>query len=273
MNLKIIPPAVRTDAAQIFSFQSHSVRVLGTPDKPWFVAKDVCDVLEIENHRDTLAKALEDDEKGVDTIYTLGGQQKMLTVNESGLYSLIFRSRKPEARQFRRWVTNEVLPAIRKTGGFRSSRPVPASPSAGNDPLLLVAGTIEVFMSDKAQWIGTATDLWQGTYDSVLDSEKAFWPSNPVWLGRRLRQAQTILASYGVGFHFLRSGASGRMMVLTRIKPVPRTLPSPAASAKLLPAKSDNNASLSQIIVEQALEIQHLKSLLSKQSLTGCSLK
>lgn len=108
---------------QCFLFDAQGVRVVGTVEAPRFVAKDVCAVLEIENHRDTLAKCLEDDEKGVETIYTLGGPQEMSVVNESGLYALIFRSRKPQARLFRRWVTSEVLPAIRKTGSYTVMAP------------------------------------------------------------------------------------------------------------------------------------------------------
>lgn len=103
----------------------HLVRVvMDEAGEPWFVAKDVCDVLELTNSRKALAD-LEEDEKGVTTGYTPGGNQSFATVNESGLYSLIFRSRKPEAKRFRKWVTSEVLPAIRKTGGYGAASPVP----------------------------------------------------------------------------------------------------------------------------------------------------
>ena len=85
---------------------------------PWFVAADVCKVLDIQNSRDVVAKQLDDDEKGVATIYTLGGAQKMNVVSEPGLYRLIFMSRKPEAKKFKRWVFHEVLPSIRKYGYY-----------------------------------------------------------------------------------------------------------------------------------------------------------
>jgi prophage antirepressor-like protein len=104
---------------QVFDFEGfRRVRVIIRDGAPWFVAKDVCDILEIENSRDTLAKMLDEDEKGVDKIYTPGGEQEMNIVNESGLYNLIFRSNKPVARAFRKWVTSEVLPSIRKTGRY-----------------------------------------------------------------------------------------------------------------------------------------------------------
>ena len=104
-----------------FVFDEALVRVSqdGNGD-PWFVAKDVCRVLEIENHRDAVSR-LDDDERGVGITDTPSGRQEMLTVSESGLYALVFRSRKPEARRFRKWVTSEVLPALRRAGRFAMS--------------------------------------------------------------------------------------------------------------------------------------------------------
>jgi prophage antirepressor-like protein len=91
--------------------------------------------LGIANARDALAKSLDDDEKGVENIYTPGGPQKMSVINESGLYTLILRSNKPAARPFRKWVTAEVLPAIRKTGFYRQPGADPDKP----ETLLIVA--------------------------------------------------------------------------------------------------------------------------------------
>lgn len=84
---------------------------------PWFAAKDICDVLGLGNNRQAIAR-LDDDEKGVITSDTPGGKQNLQFVSESGLYNLIFQSRKPEARKFSKWVTSEVLPQIRKTGSY-----------------------------------------------------------------------------------------------------------------------------------------------------------
>lgn len=98
--------------------QAHTVRmVIDDSGAPWWIAVDVCGVLGLSNSRKALS-ALDEDEKGVTSGYTLGGNQHMATVNESGLYSLIFKSRKPEAKAFRRWVTCEVLPQIRRTGQY-----------------------------------------------------------------------------------------------------------------------------------------------------------
>lgn len=102
-----------------FDFRSMAVRVMERGGQPWFVAADVCRVLEIANSRDAIA-ALDDDEKGVGSADTPGGSQKMSLISESGLYALIFKSRKPEAKAFRKWVTAEVLPAIRETGRYEA---------------------------------------------------------------------------------------------------------------------------------------------------------
>ena len=100
-----------------YSFGDHLVRVTGTFDEPRFVAADVCAALGIENSRHAVSR-LDDDEKGVVISDTLGGPQELVTVSESGLYTLILTSRKDEAKKFKRWVTHEVLPDIRKTGMF-----------------------------------------------------------------------------------------------------------------------------------------------------------
>lgn len=108
----------------VFQFNGTAVRIhQDVNNEPWFVAKDVCDVLEIkESHRSV--SLLDDDEKGRHIMTTPSGDQEMVTINESGLYSLILRSRKPEAKAFKKWVTSEVLPAIRKSGSYGAEQAV-----------------------------------------------------------------------------------------------------------------------------------------------------
>jgi prophage antirepressor-like protein len=101
-----------------FRFDESPVRAVVQDGEPWFVAKDVCDILGIDNPSQAVGR-LDDDEKGITNTYTTAGTREMLAVNESGVYSLVFTSRKPEAKRFRKWVTSEVLPEIRKTGGYR----------------------------------------------------------------------------------------------------------------------------------------------------------
>lgn len=100
-----------------------SIRTKVINGEPWFVGKDVCMMLGIQNSRDTLSKVLDEDEAGVATIYTRSSNgveqsREVGIINESGLYHLIFISRKPEARAIRKWVTGTVLPSIRRTGSY-----------------------------------------------------------------------------------------------------------------------------------------------------------
>lgn len=114
----------------VFSFQeSHPVRVVMVDGNPWFVAMDVCYAIGLVNYRDAVRK-LDNDEKGVGLTDTLGGDQETTIINESGLYTLILRCRDAvkqgtTAWRFRKWVTNEVLPAIRKNGAYAYVEPAP----------------------------------------------------------------------------------------------------------------------------------------------------
>ncbi|KFJ02663.1 phage antirepressor KilAC domain-containing protein [Bifidobacterium thermacidophilum] len=111
---------------QIETYRFHGsdpVRVVtGEDGEPWFVAKDVCDILGIGNNRDAIA-ALDDDEKNTVAISDgIPGNPNKTIVSEPGLYKLVMRSRKPEAKEFQRWVTHEVLPSIRKHGGYMAGQ-------------------------------------------------------------------------------------------------------------------------------------------------------
>ena len=113
-------------------FEGRQVRVITDEQgEPWFVAADVCACLAIRNPSDALSR-LDDDEKGLGSTETPGGEQSMTTVNEPGLYNLVLGSRKPEAKRFKRWVTHEVLPAIRRTGYYTvpGVAPTPAALTA-----------------------------------------------------------------------------------------------------------------------------------------------
>lgn len=107
-----------------WDFSGLEVRTVEANGEPWWVLSDVCKVLELTTPA-RVAERLEDDEKGMSLIHTPGGDQNMSIINESGLYSVILRSDKPQAKPFRKWVTGEVLPAIRKTGVYAVSDPVP----------------------------------------------------------------------------------------------------------------------------------------------------
>jgi prophage antirepressor-like protein len=103
---------------RVFDFRGQEVRTINQNDEPWFVAKDVCEILEIKNNRDAVGRLDSDEKDAVGLTDTMGRRQVLSIVNESGLYELIFASRKPEAKLFKKWVKQEVLPSIRKTGQY-----------------------------------------------------------------------------------------------------------------------------------------------------------
>lgn len=100
-----------------FNFQNNLIQIVDTENALWFVAKQCCDVLNITKYRDMLA-TLDPDQRASTVMDTPGGRQEVSLINESGLYELIFRSRSPAAKPFRKWVTGQVLPTLRKTGSY-----------------------------------------------------------------------------------------------------------------------------------------------------------
>ncbi len=100
----------------IFNFSENEIRVvIGENGEPWFVAADVCSVIDVQNVSQAVSR-LDDDER---SMFNIGRQGEVSIVNESGLYSLVLGSRKPEAKKFKKWITSEVLPSIRKTGAYQ----------------------------------------------------------------------------------------------------------------------------------------------------------
>ncbi|PHV11506.1 BRO-N domain-containing protein [Chitinimonas sp. BJB300] len=142
-----------------FNFDTQGLRVVvGNDGAPWFIAADVLAALTLD--RKALER-LDGDEKGVNSIHTLGGEQEMTTVSESGLYALVLGSRKPEAKRFKRWVTSEVLPSIRKTGAYHTTPaklPVPA-PAQDRVAAILLLGEAIAQMPGVKQGIAMAATL------------------------------------------------------------------------------------------------------------------
>lgn len=142
---------------QVFSFPKTThfdVRTITQNDEIWFVAADVCKILDIVNVSDAVSN-LDEDEKTTIVITDSGSNYKhpALLVDESGLYHLIFQSRKEDAKQFRRWVTKEVLPSIRKTGSY--SMPVAALPQgAEEDTDTLILRYVERLHNPTARDLG-----------------------------------------------------------------------------------------------------------------------
>ncbi|GAN65976.1 prophage antirepressor [Acetobacter orientalis NRIC 0481] len=133
------------------NFEGTPIRITDVGGDPWFLLSDVCVVLEIRNHRHAAAR-LDPDEKGVVSNDTLGGPQKTAVINESGLYTLTFDSRKPAAKRFRKWVTSEVLPSIRRTGSYHVAQPADVSPPA---PTLSMAEMTLAVIGDLQKQVET----------------------------------------------------------------------------------------------------------------------
>lgn len=102
---------------QVFEYNSKEVRTVQRGGEPWWVLTDICGALELKSPHKVAAR-LDEDEKGRTFFPTLGGEQELTIINEPGLYTVILRSSKPEAKKFKRWITHEVLPSIRKTGSY-----------------------------------------------------------------------------------------------------------------------------------------------------------
>jgi len=126
---------------ETFHFNGAAVRTLVRDGEPWFVGRDVALTLGYSNPRDALSKHVDPEDKGVAICDTPGGPQRLTTVNESGLYALIFGSKLPAARAFKRWVTSEVLPTLRRTGAY-------VSPDATAEQLSALAAQIEAMRGD-----------------------------------------------------------------------------------------------------------------------------
>ena len=124
-----------TDIQLFHNVDFGNLHVAIVRDEVCFIAKNVCDALDISNVSQALSR-LDDDEKGIISNDTLGGSQKMLTVNEAGLYALVFSSKKPEAKNFKRWVTHEVIPSIRKHGVYATPE---TAEKLMNDPDFMIA--------------------------------------------------------------------------------------------------------------------------------------
>jgi prophage antirepressor-like protein len=166
-----------------FNFESSNVRVtMGENGEPMFVAADVCQALTIDNHRNVLSR-LDDDEKGVQSMDTPGGRQELATVNESGLYSLILTSRKPEAKRFKRWVTHEVLPSIRRTGSYVSAASVVPLPTLTQDRVSAILSIGEAItrvpgVKPGIAMAATLTVIYENTGLSVESLRKVLPPAN-----------------------------------------------------------------------------------------------
>ncbi|MNY83858.1 hypothetical protein D3C78_00010 [compost metagenome] len=138
-----------------FNFGVHAVRVFTQNNQPWFVANDVCEALGYSNTSKAIGDHLDEDERSTITnSESRNGGGKLVIISESGLYALVLRSRKPEARKFAKWVTSEVLPSIRKTGSY-------GQPAYDPD---------QIALAHRAAVIATAK-VYQSVFDAVMQAQ------------------------------------------------------------------------------------------------------
>ena len=179
---------------RIFEYSGVQVRTIVRDGEPWFVAKDVCDVLELDDTRRAVERLDEDERSLIPVTDSLGRIQQGWAINEAGLYTLILGSRKPEARQFKRWVTHEVLPSIRKTGGYQI-------PNTMKDALRLAADLEEqreVLLLEVAQKDQIINELQpKATYYDLILQNKSLLPITVIakdygksgdWMNKKLHE-------------------------------------------------------------------------------------
>lgn len=162
-----------TNALLSYQFDETPVRVVMIAGEPWFVANDLASIL---NYSATAAmtRSLDDDEKGVHILHTLGGEQEMTVISESGMYAAILKSRRKEAKRFRKWVTAEVLPELRRTGRYimHDDPPeVPALVSPDIDPPRIMAAVALTNAARRLYGIETARKVWRDCGLPVAISE------------------------------------------------------------------------------------------------------
>lgn len=177
-----------------FQFNEFQIPTVGTPEDPWFVAADVCKACNIKHHAQA-TETLDADERGVFIVITPSGPQQMLCVNESGLYAITIKSRKPAVKAFRKWTTSEVLPALRKTGSFTVG---PAQPAYAIPPTyaeaLILTGKIQLALEQQVELTAKEVTIkMQGLLVAIEDnstnpSRSRVWLQQPRSIARSWQQ-------------------------------------------------------------------------------------
>ncbi|MGL9767136.1 BRO family protein [Enterococcus sp. DIV0806c] len=163
---------------QIFNFEQNEVRTILVNDEPYFVGKDVAEVLGYSNTQKAILNHVDEEDKGVTKWDTLGGKQNMTIINESGLYSLILKSKLPSAKKFKRWVTSEVLPTIRKNGAYLTDQKayeITHNPNSLADLLLQASEQLKQkdLVIQEMQPKALFSDAVRGSVNSCLIKELA----------------------------------------------------------------------------------------------------
>ncbi|MES1996392.1 MAG: Bro-N domain-containing protein [Pseudomonadota bacterium] len=212
-----------TNALTCYYFEEVAIRVVMVAGEPWFIAKDICGVLGLSNTSQALSR-LDEDEKGVILSDTLGGAQELNAVSESGMYGLVMSSRKPEGRRFRKWVTAEVLPSIRKTGKYElpGYEPPPTLPDDINFTNIqigvnAVRTAMRLFGNAEARSIWVQLGLPAPIVDSlpVLSGDNLAEPLK-AWLEDKT-ETTAVWAARGIGLTDIDRMTTTRISALLRL--------------------------------------------------------
>ncbi|EHU2142681.1 MULTISPECIES: BRO family protein [Acinetobacter] len=148
-----------TSLTQFTFHNEYNVRIIDLNGELWFVASDVASALDYRMASD-MTRFLDDDEKGTHNLRTPSGSQDLTIINESGLYSAILKSRKPEAKKFKKWVTSEVLPSIRKTGKYEAPKPITPRNYINNNDMLNIKRLIWCCAGHLDQKQSVSSAIW-----------------------------------------------------------------------------------------------------------------
>jgi prophage antirepressor-like protein len=183
---------------QVFENEKFgNVRVVIRDGEPWFVAADVCRALELDKTWNALQR-LDDDEKDTTSISTLGGKQDLSIVNEPGLYSLVLGSRKPEAKIFKRWITHDIIPTIRKTGGYIANDDLFVEtylPNADNATKALFRNNLSLIRMQNAQ-IDSLTDE-----NRILSGEILEWADRSLLVAIVRQYSSNVYGDFARGWN------------------------------------------------------------------------
>ena len=162
---------------QVFAYDEARVRTVDVDGEPWFVGKDVANALGYEKPTDAVRKHVDEEDRGISKMETPSGAQEMTIINESGLYSLIFGSKLDSAKKFKRWVTSEVLPSIRKTGGYSAADGADIGAFLESQRAYM-AGQME-YMDAQRTYMQKQTSIMEELRDFVMGRLEAGKPALP----------------------------------------------------------------------------------------------
>ena len=178
---------------KVFNYQDNEVRTAEVNGEPWFVLKDVCSVLGLGSAHKVADRLDEDERNQIPITDSLGREQETTIINESGLYSVILRSDKPEAKPFRKWVTSEVLPSIRKTGGYGQKALSPVE-------MFSLQAQINVEQERRLK----AVEEKQNRFDGALAVMAAPMLESDGWQERAQKEINTTIEQFGLNHQMFR---------------------------------------------------------------------